>query len=197
MANHVFDLNKLWNRLVSYVNARLQSLSDLTDDDIREVCAFEEGMDEERVIPKASADLLGCVRVGDGLNVDENGVLSNNSLQKKLLWTNPKSNAAFAPQTIDLDLSEYDEIEVVFAHYYSSNSVNTRTIRVGYSADLIATCGITSTTATMFFTHRTCTVRLTDVTFGVGGFKYANSSSYNQNNEYSIPYRIYGIREVS
>jgi hypothetical protein len=67
----------LWSRLVSYVNARLQSLSDLTDDDIREVCDFEEGMNEENVIPKASADLLGCVRVGDGLNVDESGVLSN------------------------------------------------------------------------------------------------------------------------
>jgi hypothetical protein len=76
MSNHVFDLNKLWNRLVSYVNARLQSLSDLTEDDIREVCDFEEGMNEENVIPKASADLLGCVKVGDGLNVDESGVLS-------------------------------------------------------------------------------------------------------------------------
>ena len=76
MARHVFDLNDLWKRIVSYVNARLQSLSDLTDDDIREVCDFEDGMDEERVVPKATADTLGCVKVGDGLNVDD-GVLSN------------------------------------------------------------------------------------------------------------------------
>ena len=47
----------------------------LTDEEIEAICDFE-GDPEGDFLPVATKDVLGCVAVGDGLEVDENGKVS-------------------------------------------------------------------------------------------------------------------------
>lgn len=59
---------------------------------------------------------------------DLRGILSRTvgsipSEYKKLLWTNPSPTASFSAQTISLDLSNYDDIEVVAKHWTNNDTV--------------------------------------------------------------------------
>lgn len=40
-----------------------------------------------------------------------------NGLKGTILWTNPNPTSNFSPQTLNLDLSNYDEIEIIYRHY--------------------------------------------------------------------------------
>ena len=97
------------------------SVQSLTDEEIESICEFDEGMTEDNVIPKASTSLLGCVIVGDGLEVDTNGVLSSPAISMELLWENASPTSDFAAQTISLDLSEYDEVEIEYICHGSTS----------------------------------------------------------------------------
>ena len=102
------------------------SVQSLTDEEIESICEFDEGMTEDNVIPKATKTALGCIKVGDGLAIDSTGRLSATgggsgvatagigSAGMKLLWENENPTASFAAQTIELDLSEYDIVKVVY-----------------------------------------------------------------------------------
>jgi hypothetical protein len=61
---------------------------------------------------------------------DLKNILNNLSLKqasipvghKNLLWTNPDTTAAFAAQTISLDLSDYNEVEIVAQHWSNNGT---------------------------------------------------------------------------
>lgn len=201
MANHVFNINRLWKNITSYVNARLQSLSDLTDDDIREVCDFEDGMDENAVVPKATADMLGCVKVGDGLNVDD-GVLSNGGIQKKLLWTNASPSSAFATQTISLDFSKYDpirdQVEVEWRGLKSANHYGFTRFAIGSYGQINIFTHVDSTADTTnppYIFNRNVVVGVGQIDFSGCVLRLSNSSTYaTLQNDYIIPIRIYIVK---
>ena len=58
--------------------ADVEDLSTLTTDDIDDICTFENGL-EGGIIPIASKSNIGCVIVGDGINVRDDGTI----------WTDP------------------------------------------------------------------------------------------------------------
>lgn len=70
-------LQTLWNLMVRYVNSRSgdngSSDTPLTEEQIREICTPLPT--ENNLIPIADKDSLGCVKIGDGLNVTEDGVV--------------------------------------------------------------------------------------------------------------------------
>lgn len=112
----------------------------------------------------------------------------------KLLWTNPNTTAAFASQTVSLDLSKYKYIAIkcsfqLFAvavgHYISTNiiPVPSQVGSTGYSAFIM---GINNS---QDITSRSISVSVSGVTFGAG-----NSSSVSGSNEYCIPLKIYGMK---
>lgn len=106
---------------------------------------------------------------------------------KKLLWTNPSPSSAFAGQTITLDLSDYDEIEIEYQdnQYVGINkSVSTT---VGASSYIFTTAGGSGA--------RQVTVNANSIEFGAGIYysSYGGGGS-TTNNGVCIPSYIYGIK---
>lgn len=182
-----------------YINGRFvkgspAKVEDMTAEELIDATDFEEGMNEDNVIPKATKDLLGCVIVGDGLEVDESGVLSN-GWEMDLLWTNASPTSAFAAQTINLDLSEYDLIEIHFNMDASASTtigeVTDKRIPVGKKAFCF---GINGTA----ICSRNVTVSANSIVIEEGKAygTYANATAYTTNT-HLIPTIIYGIKGVS
>lgn len=109
-----------------------------------------------------------------------------------LLWTNPSPSSAFAPQTIELDLSNYEW--VVISVFVASSALNLPIVyhwgRVGDSIDMQP--AVYNST----FRGRSATTSTTGVAFSAG--RYYNS--YNDGNNGSveniqcIPHQIFGLR---
>lgn len=117
--------------------------------------------------------------------VDNLNTHGKSSEYRKLLWTNPSPTVAFAAQTISLDLSSYDAIEIV-ATMYMNNSIAYRETfsgKVGGALVLSATTyGATSDIT------RLCETSNTQIMFNAG---YLGAT---QNDQAVIPYQIYGIK---
>lgn len=111
---------------------------------------------------------------------------------RKLLWTNPSPTADFAAQTISLDLSDYDEIEIEARHTPSLNAYCK--VKVGddgymYAPELSGTgTGYVQNVARKF------TVSSSGIVFGGGYYTYGSNSSATASNSKLVPIRIYGIK---
>lgn len=115
---------------------------------------------------------------------------------RKLLWTNPSPTSDFAAQTISLDLSNYDEVEVVCFEAKTVLSVVTALkIPVG-SSGLLQTTGGTAgyNSGQISVINRMCTVNNTGITIGACYLGYDGAAFTNPFNHNLIPYKIYGIR---
>lgn len=116
---------------------------------------------------------------------------------KKLLWTNPSPTANFAPQTIALDLSGYDDIEVVanpFADLQYQYSVICP-VGAGGNLEYQILNTATATNASTFINgvSRTFRVSTSGITFDNGQMTY-NGGAYTNWQGRAIPYKIYGIK---
>lgn len=112
---------------------------------------------------------------------------------RKLLWTNP--NSTYSTGTVSLDLSEYDEVEVVF------------TTDDGLVVEFSASCPVgnsghgewwdirtdLSNYAAINGVTRSFSTSSTGVTFQNGNMFY-NGASYNGWASRAVPRRIYGIK---
>lgn len=126
----------------------------------------------------------------------------------EVLWENPDPTASFASQSISLPtLPEYDYV-MIEAYYNNSNQVS------NFEPALFPTCKINDgTTATANYAStgvihaalnegefpiasRTVYVNYSDVYFHAQGSYNTAADKYTYNNNYCIPYRIYGVREV-
>lgn len=125
----------------------------------------------------------------------------NRKTETKLLWTNPNPTSAFAAQTVSLDLSNYDMVEIAFYQATSQLYTHTKRIVVGSVSDLgvvatrfLETSG-TSTSGT-WSTSRQVNVKTTGVIFGAGAYEYTynNGNNHVVNNSYTVPLKIYGIK---
>ena len=113
----------------------------------------------------------------------------------ELLWTNPNTTAEFTAQTINLDLSEYDSVEIRFISSVSSTANEQAVIPVGYQGGLSAIARIGSGSAIMEMCHRTAIVSTTGIEISGAYHKGFTSSTVTQNlTNYIIPYAIYGIK---
>ena len=134
-------------------------------------------------------------------NIDE--LASGTGIEKrKLLWTNANPTSEFAAQTLDSsdgipDLSGYDAVEI---EYYGSTTVAASYIikrKIGEPFFLFGYFNPQSTSAHINLISRSASTATSGITFG-GGFSKRTSTStvYSNNNNYCIPYKIYGIKVV-
>lgn len=100
---------------------------------------------------------------------------------RKLLWTNPSPTSAFAAQTVSLDLSDYDAVEIETL-LSVGGMTTTRTTDVGQMGEV---GGLGSAGATYC---RMATVATSGITFTEG------KTNGTTNNANAIPLRIYGIK---
>ena len=112
----------------------------------------------------------------------------NYSVVKTKLWQNASRTSSFSPQTISVDLSGYDEVEVYYCleteAEFNKHMVSS-ICPVGES--LFATFTFGSASATY---SRGATTNASGVTFSTG---YQSGSASNAS---LVPYRIFGIKGV-
>lgn len=115
---------------------------------------------------------------------------------RTLLWTNPDTSVAFAPQTITLDLSKYSLIEIDCLA--STGTIDTKVEYCPVGEDAMATYisgGNGYGLSTPFISQRRfrTTTSGVQVLQGLGAFTGANSYGYNSDTR-MIPHKIYGIK---
>lgn len=116
----------------------------------------------------------------------------NNAQFRTLLWTNSSPASSFSSQTISLDLSDYDCVEV---HYRNSTgtgnqseSMQNRICNVG---EIIALTGVGSTES-----QRLATTSTSGVAFENGSYASTYGGEQVYNSTVVIPVRIYGIKNL-
>lgn len=138
------------------------------------------------------------------MSVVSNALMSVKSVLNKvlrqqhvLLWTNASPTTAFAPQTVPLNLSDYDAVEIwAKTRIVDSNEVATLVSKAGTQGTYIIVPNIAEdTVANKYNTVRKVTVSGTGVKFGEGGYYRWSTTDSNLNlNDYCIPTKIYGVR---
>ena len=116
---------------------------------------------------------------------------------KKLLWTNPNPTSDFGAQTLTLDLSGYDEVEIVATFLGDTRASYSTRCAVGAGSNLAYQIlnTATATNASTFINGvaREFTVSTSGITFGNGQMTY-NGGAYTNWQSRAIPYKIYGIK---
>ena len=107
-----------------------------------------------------------------------------------LLWTNPNPTSAFAAQTISLDLSKYDAVEVVARQYTGDQVVFSSKAEVGKSGKLFC-YGYHDARE---LDARKYEVSTTGVSFQIGYSTMISDSSGTATGGNCVPYKIYGIK---
>lgn len=102
------------------------------------------------------------------------------------VWTNSNPSSAFAAQTINLDLSGYKAIEIVFANSSTANQGGV-IIKMIPATGASLTVLTNNTTNTTGLRQRTCSATSTGVSFS------AARNGSNADNGVVIPLHIYGI----
>lgn len=106
---------------------------------------------------------------------------------KKLLWTNPNPTSAFNAQTIPLDLSNYDAIEIIIR----ADTANTYTI-----APIITEVGKggIAFNSTAYNSVRQFTTTTSGITFTGATYHSAYGNWSTTSTNALIPVKIYGIK---
>lgn len=123
---------------------------------------------------------------------------TSNVLREKI-WSNPNTSVAFPAQTINLDLSKYDYVEVEITDNITSDSGGIDTkgtaikqITIGKRSRLSV-----DTLYDSWLSFRTVVVNNNGVTFEGGGYQYLNNTERANDNRYCIPINIYGVKIYS
>ena len=115
---------------------------------------------------------------------------------RTLLWTNASPTSAFAAQTISLDLSGYDAVEIVSRFTTSNIGQTVEKCEVGSRVFVEKFYNATSTSAHATIMHRQIDVSSDGVTFANAKTKVVDENTSTTNNSVLIPYKIYGIKVV-
>lgn len=107
---------------------------------------------------------------------------------KKLLWTNPSPTTAFNAQTVSLDLTNYDVVEVEAKTGASIDQYTTHLFDVG-GGGIITNFQLNDT-----WYMRQMTVNSTGIIFANGRYCYMSNGGNGVLDSVCIPTKIYGIR---
>lgn len=118
---------------------------------------------------------------------------------KKLLWTNASPTSSFAEQTLSLDLSNYDAVEI--QHCYANNAndmLETGIYQKGYTKQYMKNHYEISTSSGVYYiAQRLVEVTASGITFGKGMLKnVTGTTNGSEGNYYCCPLKIYGIKGV-
>lgn len=114
---------------------------------------------------------------------------------KKLLWTN--STSPFGAQTVSLDLSAYEYIEVWFGTLVTTDAMlpNPLEIPLGERREIACCHGLGDGGANENTGVRDVTVSATGVTFGDYNYKNRRTGGgLTTANQFAVPSKIYGVK---
>lgn len=150
--------------------------------------------DLKKVLEKISIGSGGVIDADDMTQAEINNFLEDINAQgtpseyRKLLWSNPSPTSEFSAQTISLDLSNYDDVDIViyggqvYRYHIADSLSSTAFTRAQLSgANYVELHG------------RRITISSTGIVFTDGYAPYGSTQG-SVNNHAAKPYLIYGIR---
>lgn len=135
---------------------------------------------------------IGSEKVSGGLEVGGDLTVGGKINNMDLLWTNPSPSSAFASQTISLNLSKYKFVYITFKR-------TTGTSIDSYAMSLFLMKGLSGIAMSYGEAYGIIFRDITSVTdsyikFGGGSYGTASKLGITTDNNFGIPYKIYGIR---
>lgn len=121
--------------------------------------------------------------------------LNDSKLSMELLWENGSPSSEFPPQTVSIDLSEYQEIRIAYNRSTNTQRENFINIMMGKSATINDTYPASDSAPLCMM--RICDAVTTGVEFGDTYKQATNTTKRTTDNLSIIPIRIYGIKGVS
>ena len=118
--------------------------------------------------------------------------MAESAIQTKrtLLWINPSPTSSFAAQVISLDLSNFDEVEIVTKHNAdTTNQAVMQKFAISDGGGVITSFQMNDT-----WYMRRVTLSSSGVTFAEGRYCYMANGQNGALNGTCIPVRIYGLR---
>ena len=149
---------------------------------------------------------LPIAQGGTGATTAREALNNLGGISRTLLWQNASPSSQFVAQSIELFIDGYDAIEVIFFDWTPSmisSGVNFNTSRFTSSGMVPcspsgSTNNYSSSSAAMFTEALNFAIREFNIRPSTGYIVFndahTNNSSDYVDNEYMIPYRIYGIR---
>lgn len=163
------NLSKLWIRMKSYINSRIEDID-------------------------ASVDLA----VGNAVTEMEAAIANAGHIEMELLWENAAPTSQFAPQTIEVDLSNYSMIIMTFKSYVSYDYKGlTAIFKKGDAAVVcVNSSGSGINGGALWASNRIITASDDNgITVGQGTYvPYSGTPAVR--NDSLLPYQIYGIKGV-
>ena len=123
----------------------------------------------------------------------------NGAETRTLLWTNPSPTSNFVGQTIPLDLSNFDEVEVEFYLIGVDNFISPSFLKVNrnYSQWVALFHQLNISDVNCNISVRRVQMLNSGVEFSDNHYKNYISGGLTVDNSVSIPYKIYGIKTIS
>lgn len=113
-------------------------------------------------------------------------LLSSGAVQITKLWENPKTGSTFVSQTLSMDLTGYRFVII------TARATTTSSVYASWACLIGRTQSISAYTTK--FNFRQVTVSSTGVSFGTGKFMPSYGASYTDDDTYTIPVVIYGVK---
>lgn len=109
----------------------------------------------------------------------------------KLLWINDNPNGSFSAQNINLDYSQYDELQIV----HTNGITLTVPTNTEITSTLTAAYQMSGSSGAIGYHFRIYTLRTSAI--GVSDNKLNNEQQHDLLfNNVNIPYKIYGIKNI-
>ena len=128
------------------------------------------------------------INANDGTTLKDLGGIS-----KETIWENPSPTSSFLRQIIEMDLSEYEKIEVVYRMNNNRTDTGNAEFRINDYAGILRGSFIDAKA----LYDRRFNVSRTYVYFGPGWSHYLDSNYNSEENAVCIPIAIYGIKGVN
>lgn len=118
-------------------------------------------------------------------------------IRKELIWQNASPTSSFASQTVGLDLSDADEVEIEYRWSYAKATTQRERVKVGESTAFKMQGNISSSDSYVRLYQRLATTAVTGISFEDAYSKQTNKTeSLGVSNSYCVPTRIYKIKGV-
>lgn len=145
---------------------------------------------------------LPIARGGTGATTAANALANLGGLSMDLLWENASPNSTFAGQTISLDLTPYDYIEIETQNYASKNLNNaTYKAKVGEYIQFVGMGGGNGFNSSTLFLEGASEVLVRHAKVDSNGIQFADGQSATSGGNWSsgvkgacLPIRIWGVK---
>lgn len=108
---------------------------------------------------------------------------------RKLLWTNPNPTSAFSAQTVSLNLTDYDEVEIEARNSTSNSDSVTQNFSFSSGGGILTIFQLNDT-----WYMRQLTLTNSGITFASGRYCYMTNGGNGVLDAVCVPTKIYGIK---